>query len=220
MGRYKWEIYGRYQHLSRRHFEHVLAGNPPEPVAYNVRRFLSQIRARRRWSLHTGFALAPDTNIGATSDESIIYTDIGGQPLPFRRDAEELTTSGIGLSLWTGGEYQYPLDEGLRLRAGANVSRREYGVAGSTRPSCRGTRGRAGSPGPEHGGERADERAAALERRSAGLRPPRGPSRGWAQVHPAGDGDRADIVARPATTGRGPTSTGRSPTSHSAAPGW
>ena len=113
--------------LSRRHFEHVLAGNPPQPVAYNVRRFLSQIRARRRWSLHTGFALAPDTNIGATSDESIIYIDIGGQRLPFRRDAEELTTSGIGLSLWTGGEYQYPLDEGLRLRAGANVSRREYG---------------------------------------------------------------------------------------------
>ena len=113
--------------LSRRHFEHVLAGNPPQPVAYNVGRFLSQIRARRRWSLHTGFALAPDTNIGATSDESIIYIDIGGQRLPFRRDAEELTTSGIGLSLWTGGEYQYPLDERLRLRAGANVSRREYG---------------------------------------------------------------------------------------------
>ena len=113
--------------LSRRHFEHVLAGNPPQPVVANVRRFLSQIRARRRWSLHTGFALAPDTNIGATSDESIIYIDIGGQRLPFRRDAEELTTSGIGLSLWTGGEYQYPLDDRLRLRAGANVSRREYG---------------------------------------------------------------------------------------------
>ena len=112
--------------LSRGHFEHVLAGNPPPPVVYNVRRFLAQIRVRRRWSLHTGFALAPDTNIGATSGESIIYIDIGGQRLPFRRDAEELTTSGIGLSLWTGGEYQYPLDERLRLRAGANVSRREY----------------------------------------------------------------------------------------------
>ena len=35
--------------LSRRHFEHVLAGNPPAPVLANVRRFLAEIRARRRW---------------------------------------------------------------------------------------------------------------------------------------------------------------------------
>ena len=112
--------------LSRRHFERVLAGNPPAPVAYNVRRFLSQIRARRRWDMHAGFSLAPDTNIGATSDEEIIYINIGGARLPFRRDAGELTTSGIGFSVWTGGEYQYPLGERLRLRAGANLSRREY----------------------------------------------------------------------------------------------
>ena len=91
-----------------------------------MRRFLSQIRARRRWSLHAGFSLAPDTNIGGASDERIIY--IHG--LPFRRDAEDLTTSGIGLSVWTGGEYQHPLGERLRLRAGANISRREY--AGSS----------------------------------------------------------------------------------------
>ena len=112
--------------LSRRHFEHVLAGNPPQPVVANVRRFLAEIRARRRWDLHAGFSLAPDTNIGASSDERIIYINVGGARLPFRRDAEELTTSGIGLSIWTGGEYQYPLSERLRLRAGANGSRREY----------------------------------------------------------------------------------------------
>ena len=108
--------------LSRRHFEHVLAGNPPAPVVTNVRGFLSQIRARRRWSLDAGFALAPDTNIGATSAERVIYI----QGLPFRRNAEELTKSGIGVSVWTGGEYQYPLGDGLRLRAGANLSRRDY----------------------------------------------------------------------------------------------
>ena len=108
--------------LSRRHFEHVLAGNPPAPVVANVRQFLTQIRARRRWSLHAGVALAPDTNIGATSDERIIY--IYG--LPFRRDQEELSTSGIGLSVWTSGEYQYPLDDRLRIRAGASASRRDY----------------------------------------------------------------------------------------------
>ena len=116
----------REDDLSRRHFEDVLAGDPPAPVAANVRRFLAEIRARGRWDLHAGFALAPDTNIGASSDERIIYIDFGGRRLPFRRDAEELTTSGVGLSLWTGGEYQHPMGERLRLRAGASLWRRDY----------------------------------------------------------------------------------------------
>ncbi|MDE0354157.1 MAG: surface lipoprotein assembly modifier [Deltaproteobacteria bacterium] len=108
--------------LSREHFERVLAGNPPAPVVANVRRFLSRIRARRRWSVYLGFAVAPDTNIGGTSDERIIY--IFG--LPFRRDAASLTTSGVGLSVLGGGEYQHPLGERVRLRLGMDASRREY----------------------------------------------------------------------------------------------
>ena len=108
--------------LSQEHFERVLAGNPPGPVVANVRRFLSQIRARRRWNMHLGFALAPDTNIGGTSNERTIY--IYG--LPFRRDAESLTTSGVGLSVWGGGEYQHPWGRRARLRLGLNVSRKEY----------------------------------------------------------------------------------------------
>ena len=108
--------------LAQRHFEQVMAGNPPAPVARNVNRFLAQIRARRRWTFRVGMALAPDSNIGASSDERTIY--IGG--LPFRRDQQELTSSGIGLSIWAGGEYEYPLEERWRLRAGADISRREY----------------------------------------------------------------------------------------------
>ena len=108
--------------LSQEHFERVLAGNPPEPVVANVRVFLSRIRARRRWNVHLGFAVAPATNIGGTSNERIIY--IFG--LPFRRDAESLTTSGVGLSIWGGGEYQHPLGDRVRLRLGMNASRREY----------------------------------------------------------------------------------------------
>ena len=110
--------------LARRHFEQVLAGKPPSGVALNVNRFLAEIRARKRWSLRLGMALAPDTNIGAGSDERIIY--IHG--LPFRRDQRELTTSGIGISAWVGGEYQYPLGDPSRwrLRAGGDLSRREY----------------------------------------------------------------------------------------------
>ena len=108
--------------LAKRHFERVLAGKPPAAVVLNVSRFLAQIRARKRWSTYVGFALAPDTNIGGASDERTIY--IHG--LPFQRDAEDLTTSGVGISVWGGGEYQYPLGERLRLRAGGDVSRREY----------------------------------------------------------------------------------------------
>ena len=120
--------------LATRHFEQVLAGKPPAGVALNVNRFLNQMRARKRWSLRVGAALLPDSNIGAGSDERIIYIPIGGQLLPFRRNREQLTTSGVGISAWVGGEYQYPLgDPGTgsgasnwRLRAGGDLSRKEY----------------------------------------------------------------------------------------------
>ena len=108
--------------LARQHFEQVLAGKPPASVALNVNRFLLQIRARKRWTMRVGMALAPDSNIGSGSDERTLY--LGG--LPFRRDQQELTKSGIGLSVWAGGEYQYPLEDRWRLRAGADISRREY----------------------------------------------------------------------------------------------
>ena len=116
-------FYKEEDRLARDHFERVLASRLPAPVVANVNRFLAQIRARRRWSMYLGASVAPDTNIGATSDEEIIYIF----DLPFRRDnADDLTTSGIGTSVWAGGEYQHPLGNRLRLRAGADVTRREY----------------------------------------------------------------------------------------------
>ena len=112
--------------LARQHFEIVLAGGVPEAVVANVNVFLDEIRGRGRWSFNAGFAIAPDTNIGAGSEERTIYIPVFGQPLPFQRDAEELTSSGVGLVLWGGGEYQYPLSDETRLRAGANVWRRDH----------------------------------------------------------------------------------------------
>ena len=109
--------------LARSHFERVLAGKPVAPVVANVQRFLAEIRARRRWTMYLGAAMSPDSNIGGASDEQVIYIN----DLPFRRDAEELTTSGIGVSVWTGGEYQYPLGDRLRLRLGGDLSRQDYG---------------------------------------------------------------------------------------------
>ena len=108
--------------LARSHFERVLAGDPPAPVVANVRRFLAEIRARRRWSMYLGGAVAPSTNIGRTSASEVIH--ING--LPFRRDADQLTTSGVGLSVWAGGEYQQPMGERLRLRLGVDAAREEY----------------------------------------------------------------------------------------------
>ena len=108
--------------LAREHFERVLAGKPPRTVVANINRFLNIMRARKRWRTYFGFSIAPDTNISSVSDSEIIYI----HDLPFRRDAFEGESSGVGLILWGGGEYQHPLGERLRLRLGADLSRREY----------------------------------------------------------------------------------------------
>ena len=46
--------------------------------------------------------------------------------LPFTRQGDIGAESGLGLSVWGGGEYQHPLGERLRLRVGADVAQREY----------------------------------------------------------------------------------------------
>ena len=111
--------------LARRHFERVLAGKPPKAVAANVNRFLGEIRARKRWSVRFGMALAPDSNIAAQTREGTILIDTQFGRLPFTYSGDT-PTSGIGLAVWAGGEYQYPLARSWRLRMGGDVSRREY----------------------------------------------------------------------------------------------
>ena len=111
--------------LAQQHFEQVLAGKPPAAVALNVNRFLSQMRARKRWSVRVGVALAPDSNISGRTDERTIFIDVFGQRLPFTYQGDD-AESGIGISMWAGGEYQYPLDPRWRLRVGGDFSRREY----------------------------------------------------------------------------------------------
>lgn len=115
-------FYKKEDRLSRKHFERVLSGKPPEPVVANVQRFLAEMRARRNWSVYFGAALAPRTNIGRSSDAEII--EIFG--LPFRRDEDDLETSGIGLSIWTGGDYQFPISQRLQLQLGTDLAREEY----------------------------------------------------------------------------------------------
>ena len=112
--------------LARRHFRLVLAGGVPRAVAANVFRFLSILRARKRWTGYFGAAIAPDSNLNAASDTETIYIDVFGARLPFQRQGDFGAESGLGLSIWGGGEYQQPLGERLRLRVGADAVQREY----------------------------------------------------------------------------------------------
>ena len=111
--------------LAKRHFELALAANPPAPVVANINRHLAEIRARRRWRAHFGVALAPDTNIGAASANETVMVDFFGQRIPFTLDYGG-EKSGIGISVWTGGEYQLPLAPDWKLRLGGEMFRREY----------------------------------------------------------------------------------------------
>ena len=112
----------RTDDLSREHFERVLAGNPPAAMAVNIRRFLHTIRARRRWSGHLSISLEQNDNLNSGSEVDTIY--LFG--LPFTVNEQSRPRSGTGLSLSTGGEYQYPLGERWRWRFGGDLSRREY----------------------------------------------------------------------------------------------
>ena len=102
--------------LARHHFERVLAGKPPEAVVKNVQRYLDAIRARRRWDAHFGLALAPDSNVNNASTADIVWL----YGLPFRVTDESKPSSGVGLIVWGGAEYQHPLSNRWRLRAGAD----------------------------------------------------------------------------------------------------
>ena len=112
--------------LARRHFEQVLAGDVPPAVAANIQSFLNVMRVRRRWTAQFGMAAAPDSNLNAASGERTIFLDTPFGRLPFTRQGDVTPKSGLGVSVWGGGEYQYPLSQTLRLRSGANASIREY----------------------------------------------------------------------------------------------
>ncbi len=116
----------KQDNLSRRHFELVLASQPPPAVASNIRRFLQAMRVRRRWSGSFGVSIAPDTNINFASDAELFY--IGTAPLLL--SAGSRASSGLGVVVWGGSEYQYPLGNRLRLRTGIDGVHREYGGKG------------------------------------------------------------------------------------------
>ena len=112
--------------LARRHFELVLAGGVPPAVAANIRAFLNAMQTRKRFTGYFGAAVAPDSNLNAASESEIIYIDTTFGRLPFTRQGDFGARSGLGVSVWGGGEYQHPLSKRLRLRVGADLAKREY----------------------------------------------------------------------------------------------
>ena len=117
-----------------------------------------------RWSYNAGFAIAPDTNIGAGSEERIILIPVFGQALPFERDAEELTTSGVGAASFSGAgrSTSIPWGPRSRLRSGANVHRREHGGSDFDEASLSRSRRPPHADRRAHGGQRAADGPPAL----------------------------------------------------------
>ena len=114
--------------LARRHFEAVLAGGVPQPVAAKIYGFLAIMQARKRWTGYFGAAIAPDSNLNAASESEIIYIDTAFGRLPFTRQGDFGAESGFGLSVWGGGEYRQrqPGNGRLKLRLGGDTALREY----------------------------------------------------------------------------------------------
>ena len=146
--------------LSQEHFERVLAGNPPEPVVANVRVFLSRIRARRRWNVHLGFAVAPATNIGGTSERED-HLHLRAAVPPGRGVADDVGRGVVDMG-WRG----VPASVGGPGPAPAGHERLAAGVLGREVRQDAGVvaRGPAGVRVPDHGVQRAGRLAASVER--------------------------------------------------------
>ena len=147
------------------------------------------MRARKRWSAYFGLALAPDTNVGAASGADTIWLPAFGTLLPFRVNDDARPSSGVGLLVWGGGEYQQPLPDlwgrPLRLRVGGDAlapgirpcalrphaDRRPCRAALARRPDLGVQPARQRPPGPERGRLRNTAKpACAWRRRSASVR--------------------------------------------------
>ena len=111
----------RQDRLAKRHFDIVLADAPPPPVAANIQRFLTAMRARRRWSGYFNTVIAPQANINRNT--TILIPFAPGVNLPFELNEEE---SGAGLITSLGGDYAHPLSMRWRLIGGVDFKRTEY----------------------------------------------------------------------------------------------
>jgi len=112
---------GDYDNADRQ-FRFARAGNIDDAVKTNIDRFLSAINRLREYTINFSFALAPDTNQNAATSASQV--SIFG--LPFALDKGARKQSGIGVVGNIGGEWSPLLDDTIKARIGADVTRVEY----------------------------------------------------------------------------------------------
>jgi tetratricopeptide (TPR) repeat protein len=112
---------GDYDNADRQ-FRFARAGNIDDAVKTNIDRFLSAINRLREYTINFSFALAPDTNQNAATSASQV--SIFG--LPFALDKGARKQSGIGVAGNIGGEWSPLLDDTIKARIGADVTRVEY----------------------------------------------------------------------------------------------
>jgi tetratricopeptide (TPR) repeat protein len=107
---------------AERQFRFARAGNLPDEVKANIDTYLANIALQRRWQYRFALAVAPDTNVnGGTGVRQVtIYG------LPFELSSDARGTSGVGLTLDTGGEWSPFLTDNIKARIGADVHRNEY----------------------------------------------------------------------------------------------
>ena len=124
-------LFGDDCDAAERQFRRAIAGDVPETVAANVSQFIGVIRARRRITGHFEVAAADDSNINSASSVDCIF--IPAFPgLCFRLSEESAATSGLGVIVSTGADYDHPLGAGWlpglqpSLRLGTGLYRREY----------------------------------------------------------------------------------------------
>lgn len=108
--------------VAEQHFRLVLAGELPEAVEVNIRRYLREIHHRRRWSVDLQVAGIGNTNVNvAPTIREIEMT--GG---PARLDDDARAQSGVGIATLVSGEYRHPLSANARLRIGGYSSHTAY----------------------------------------------------------------------------------------------
>ncbi len=107
---------------AERQFRFARAGKLPDEVKANIDTYLANIALQRRWQYRFALAVAPDTNVnGGTGVRQVtIYG------LPFELSSDARGTSGVGLTLDTGGEWSPFLTDNIKARMGADVHRNEY----------------------------------------------------------------------------------------------
>ena len=93
----------------------LAAPDLPQAVIDNVHAYLEAIRQRKRYTGTLEFGVAPDTNLNAAPAANQV-TLFG---LPFTLTQASRPHSGVGLALFSGGEYFAPIAADWRWRVEA-----------------------------------------------------------------------------------------------------